>query len=165
MKTSLHSFARGVLAALPLLLTPLHFEKSLQIAGLVLIASAITGALFKLVYSRFSERFFILTLFFLFAALAQLVWYFLGLKPFWVVSLAVLLTGSGLFENAWGDFFKKILIQGVAFALILTGLAALQFFVLQNSPCLLFQSPTGYFLLLALLAWMVQWSQTRRGES
>jgi hypothetical protein len=150
MKEKEISFRKITVALLPVLLESLHFRHAFFLGAVT--SFSLWGAVLFFHGTRllFPERLLRTAFLLWLAAFAQIGWYLLDLRPFWMASLGLLGSDFILEERTKGIEIKVILWEGIGFWGMLAYLGLFQEYLGRQWSLGLFDQPVGSFLLLML---------------
>lgn len=156
MKNFQSEINRIVPATLPALLLTLRFRDAFLAGVCVGVGCWVTIIFFRLTRNLFPKILLEVAFVLWLIALAQMMWYWKELSPYWVISLFLLAFNEVLKGAATPILWKSLLTRSLIFLAILIYLGGIQQILGDHLSIGIFQQPIGSFLLLAAVVFLVR---------
>ena len=156
-------FPKILFASLPLLFQVPHFSNACFLGALICAAFWVTAIFFERAFVLFPKPLFKTALLLWLAALAQMTWYYWDLKPYWIVSLALLVWNIPFGKEGRAVPFRFLFLHGLGFWMVLAYIGIFQDILGGRFSLVLFQQVPGAFFLLGFLALI--WQLKPKGQN
>jgi len=145
-----------ILAAVPMFLETQNFKMCFMLGALICFAWGGTSFLFSMIQGLFPKPLREVALVLWLATWTQAAWFVWALKPFWVMSLMLLVfsqrTETGEVKFLWAEVFKR----GLGFWALLLSLGMIHEMLGRQLMLDAFRIPVGAFLMMAVGAFFLQ---------